>query len=188
MKSFTLEANQFVCLFGDFCPTREFFTHIKTPGAYRWFDGSISRNLFSIMGETWNPIRRMVFKLLKPEAVQYVFQSVLTHIERSHANHINVPYKTVGLAVVSIDVQVTGDRLQIFTYVWHTYTKKLPIFKIEYLSSYNLSFRVVVLCLHDIPSRLSHIPTIKALKNIISVNYTFLCTSVNREWFDQLIL
>ena len=57
------------------------------------------------------------------------------------------------------------------------------MFKIEYLSRYNLSFRVGVMCLHDIPSRLSPAPTFRTLKNMSAVmlySYT--------ELLDQLTL
>ena len=54
-----------------------------------------------------------------------------------------------------------------------------------FLSEWGYMYYVYI----EIPSRLSPSPTFRALKNIISVIcYFFLCTSVNTEWRDQLIL
>ena len=55
---------------------------------------------------------------------------------------------------------------------------KIPMFKIEFLSSNTLSFRVGVLCLHfvyiEVPLRLSPTPTFRALKNMRAVILHFL--------------
>ena len=60
------------------------------------------------------------------------------------------------------------------------------MFKIEYLSSYNLYFRVGVLCSHWNSIEIKPRPNIQSpLKYERSV-VIFLCTFVNIEWLDQL--
>ena len=61
------------------------------------------------------------------------------------------------------------------------------MFKIEYLSRYNISFRVGVLCLHWNPIEIKPRPNIRNPKKWAQWCYIFY-TLVNIEWLDQLIL
>ena len=70
----------------------------------------------------------------------------------------------------------------------NSYIKKIPMFKIEYLISYNL-FSEWVCCVYiEIPLRLSPAPIIRALKIWEQWCYTFLYTFVNIEWLNQLTI